>query len=102
MFLKRGQSTLEYSILIIVVLGAFLGISNYFKRGIQGRWKASVDDLGDQYDPRLANSSVRHVLVSNTETIVATFNVVGGVWTTRIDITNAIETKQGSIAVGSY
>ena len=64
--IKKGQSTLEYTILLIIVMGAFLGVSNYFKRGVQGRWKSAVDDFGDQYDPRATNSWIRHVISSNS------------------------------------
>ena len=46
---KKGQSTLEYAILIIIIIGALLSIQVYIKRGIQGRWKAAVDDLGEQF-----------------------------------------------------
>jgi uncharacterized protein (UPF0333 family) len=46
---KRGQSTLEYAVLIVVIIGALLTIQVYIKRGIQGRLKSSADDIGDQY-----------------------------------------------------
>jgi len=41
---KKGQSTLEYAILIIIILGALLSIQNYIKRGIQGRLQQATDD----------------------------------------------------------
>ena len=46
---KRGQSTVEYAVLIVVVIAALLTIQNYVKRGVQGRLKSSADDIGDQY-----------------------------------------------------
>ncbi len=46
---KRGQSTIEYAILIVIIIGALLTIQVYIKRGIQGRLKSSADDIGDQY-----------------------------------------------------
>ena len=48
---QRGQSTLEYVILIIIILGALLSIQVYIKRGIQGRLKSATDDIGDQFKP---------------------------------------------------
>ncbi|MBI3617387.1 MAG: class III signal peptide-containing protein, partial [Candidatus Omnitrophica bacterium] len=30
---RKGQTALEYIVLLIIVMGALLGISNYFKRG---------------------------------------------------------------------
>jgi uncharacterized protein (UPF0333 family) len=52
MFLKtkrKGQSTLEYGILIAVVVGALVAMSVYIKRGIQGKLRSSTDDIGEQY-----------------------------------------------------
>jgi len=46
---KKGQSTLEYAILIIIIIGALMSIQVYIKRGIQGRLKSATDDIGDQF-----------------------------------------------------
>jgi len=99
---RRGQSTFEFTTFIIIVIGAFLGIQNYAKRGIQGRWKQTVDQIGDQYDPRVADTNIRQTFTVNTETAIITTNTVGGFWTTRRDITNSFETKTGSMQVGAY
>jgi cytoskeletal protein RodZ len=47
---KRGQSTLEYVVLIIIIIGALISIQVYIKRGVQGRLRSAADDIGDQYD----------------------------------------------------
>ena len=100
--MKKGQSTVEYAILLIIILGAFVGAQNYFVRGIQGRWKTAVDDLGEQYDPRVADTNVRHVIASNTITRILALNVLGGVHTSREDTTETIETRTGVASVGAY
>lgn len=46
---KKAQSSLEYAILIIIVLGALLSIQLYIRRGIQGRLRSATDDIGEQY-----------------------------------------------------
>lgn len=46
---KQGQSTLEYAILIIIIIGALLSLQVYIKRGVQGRLKSATDDIGDQF-----------------------------------------------------
>ena len=46
---QKGQSTLEYAILIIIIIGALLSIQVYIKRGVQGRLKSATDDIGDQF-----------------------------------------------------
>ena len=95
--------------LTIIVMGAFLGIQNYAKRGIQGRWKQSVDQMGDQYDPRVMVTNIRHTLISNVDTAIVTTpatnaitNTLIGYWTTRRDVTNSVETKTGYSEVGAY
>lgn len=99
---NKGQSALEYAVLTVIALGAFLGIQTYFKRGIQGRWKAAVDDLGDQYDPRVADTDVRHVFMSNTVIDIRARIQADGQWTNRIDLVNSIETKTGTEGVAAF
>jgi hypothetical protein len=104
--LKRAQSTIEYTVLIIIILAVFLAMNQYIKRGFQGRMKASVDDFGDQYDPRLVNSLTTYSLESNSSSNVAIVPALleghPGYYTNRADVSNSIETKTGYTAVGSF
>jgi hypothetical protein len=59
---QKGQSTLEYAILIIIIIGALLSIQVYIKRGVQGRLKSAADDIGTQFSP--GNTNV--VLITST------------------------------------
>ena len=43
---KKGFTILEYSLLIIIVVAAFLAMQIYLKRALAGRWKSSVDTIG--------------------------------------------------------
>ena len=52
----KGQSTLEYAILIIIIIGALLSIQVYIKRGVQGRLKQATDDVGEQFSVGNQNS----------------------------------------------
>ena len=52
---RKGQSTLEYAILIIIIMAALLSIQVYIKRGIQGRLKSARDDIGEQFSPGNTN-----------------------------------------------
>ncbi len=99
---QKGQTMIEYIVVIIIILGAFLGMQNYFKRGLQGRWKSAVDTLGDQYDPRVADSRLRHTLVSNSNTEVISVNSGAGFVTTRKDKSLSSEKKTGYVSVGAY
>ncbi|MBF0533103.1 MAG: hypothetical protein HQL23_08435 [Candidatus Omnitrophica bacterium] len=64
---KKGQSTLEYVVLIIIIIGALLSIQTYIKRAIQGRLKQASDDIGDQYSPGNTNYAKRVSVTSNTK-----------------------------------
>ena len=67
----RGQSTLEYAVLIIIVIGALLSIQIYIKRGVQGRLKSAADDIGEQYSPGNTNVRMRHhVFTHSNETFL--------------------------------
>ena len=46
----KGQSTLEYAMIIAVVVGALLAIQIYMKRGVQGKLRESSDKIGEQFD----------------------------------------------------
>ena len=56
---RKAQSTLEYAIIIAVVVGALLAMQVYIKRGIQGKLQASTDSIGEQYSA--GNTSVKYV-----------------------------------------
>ena len=77
----RGQSTLEYAVLIIIVIGALLSIQIYIKRGVQGRLKSATDDIGDQYSPGNTNVRMKTHVLSNTRD---TFGISG------VGITNSV------------
>lgn len=43
MEIRRGQSTWEYALVLVLASLAFVTMSTYFKRGVQGRLKAMTD-----------------------------------------------------------
>ena len=45
---RRGQSIVEYAVLIAMVIAALTGMQIYAKRGIQAGVKAAADQIGDQ------------------------------------------------------
>ena len=96
---KKGQSIIEYAVMITIILAAFLAVGYYFKRGLQGRWKGVVDDMGDQYDPSRAVTAVRHLIISNTDTRISVEHGAQGSWTSRTDLTNTIETRGGDTTI---
>ena len=98
----KGQSIAEYTFLIVIVLAALLSMATYFRRGIQGRWKVSVDQMGEQYDPRYAHSNITQTIVSNSTMDILARNETGGWWTSREDTANSTEKKSGYSEVSGY
>ncbi|MCP3685694.1 MAG: hypothetical protein GY861_23860 [bacterium] len=96
MLRKKGQTIFEYIVLIVLVIAVFISMGSYIKRGMQGRWKEAMDDIGDQYDPRVADVEVLHTITAESTTFVETREDVDGHWTFREDITNAQESKVGT------
>ena len=82
---RRAQSTLEYAVLVIVIIGALLSIQNYIKRGVQGRLKSAADDIGDQYS--VGNTNViKHTFTSSNT--LDTFGVNGQVGVSKSTLLN--------------
>ena len=55
--MKAGQSTLEYAVVIAVVVAALLAMQIYMKRGVQGKMRSATDQIGDQYRPQNTTSN---------------------------------------------
>ena len=99
---KKGQTAIEYVVLMVAVIGSFVAIQTYLKRGVQGRWRDAVDSLGDQYDPQTAITSIEHTLDSTTKTEIIALDTGGGYWTKRTDNSVSTERKEGTTTVGAY
>jgi hypothetical protein len=79
---KKGQSTLEYAVLIVIIIAALLAMNQYIKRGLQGRLKSSTDDIGDQFSPGNTNFHKIVTTASNTAEEFGLANI--GVQSTRL------------------
>lgn len=55
--MHKGQSTLEYAVIIVVVSAALLAMQIYMKRGVQGKMRESTDSIGEQFDAVKTESS---------------------------------------------
>lgn len=64
---KKGQSTLEYAVLIIIIIAALLAMNQYISRGLRGKLKSSTDDIGDQFSP--GNTNVTRVVTSYSNSL---------------------------------
>jgi len=89
---RRGQSTLEYAIIIAVVVAALLAMQIYVKRGVQGKLRSSTDEIGQQFSPTFTTGSY-----TTTSGSSSTENVTGG--TTTTNVTRGTQNKTGSETV---
>ena len=52
LFSKKGQLTLEFTLLVVIVIAALACMFNYVKRGVQGKFKTGADSISArQYEP---------------------------------------------------
>jgi len=47
---RRGQSTMEYALIVAVVAAALFAMQIYMKRGMENRLRRSTDDVGKQFE----------------------------------------------------
>ena len=88
---KKGQSTLEYAVLIMIIIGALLSIQFYIKRGLQGRLKSATDDIGDQFSP--GNTNALRTTITNSSTNQTFINGVSRdtlLGTETVDVTSSM------------
>ena len=43
---RKGQSMLEYAMIIAVIVGALIAMQIFLRRSVQGKLRDSVDDIG--------------------------------------------------------
>lgn len=65
---NKGQSTLEYALVITVIMAAMVAINVYMKRGVQGKLRESADKIGEQY---AAGKTVATITTQRTGNMVS-------------------------------
>ena len=78
---RRGQSTLEYAVIIAVIGAGLVLLSAYVRRGYQGRLRAQADNLGEQFDPGVTESE--YIVVSSPVTVSSEVSEEGDIRTER-------------------
>ncbi len=76
--MRHAQSTLEYALLIAVVVGGLLTMQNYLKRSVQGKLQATGDEIGEQYSPGLTSKQdIMHSELTKNMTEQTTYGADG-------------------------
>lgn len=85
---KRGQSTLEYAVLIVVIIAALVAMQVYLKRGIQGRMRESADQIGEQFSPG-------YTVSNRVTTTVAQTRELSDAYSSTTEIINQFQNRTG-------
>ena len=64
---RSGQSTLEYAILITIIIAALISMQIFIKRGVAGRLRQASSDIGEQYSVGNTNILETTTTTSNTQ-----------------------------------
>lgn len=96
MFKRKGQSTVEYALIIAVVVAGLLLMQYYIRRGYAGKLKSSSDDIGEQYDPTTYNANFNINESSQTNEVVANRQK------TKTYSADKVENKTGRETVGAW
>jgi len=91
---KKGQSTLEYALIVAVVVIALIAIVNYMGRSMKGRLKDSSDKIGKQFDPAAGWQTGWKVEGSGTTITTENRDVATGATTSDTSVAEVIETNE--------
>lgn len=98
MLIRKGQSTVEYALIIAVVVAGLLLMQHYIKRGYAGKLKESSDDMGEQFDPSAYTATYTKTKTSEVNEVVT----AGGVTTTTHTADKVDRTTKASEAVAAW
>lgn len=90
---KKGQSTLEYAMVIAVIVAALVAMQIYMKRSVQGKLRSATDDIGQQYSV----GNMTGTVTTQAGTVVSTEKSGGalGRGVSKYEITSATGTTKG-------
>jgi uncharacterized protein (UPF0333 family) len=69
LFFKKGQSIIEYALLLAIILAALVIMQIVIKRAYQGRIKQEADSIGQQYSPLHTTGNFTVNTTTNTTTL---------------------------------
>jgi len=92
---RKGQSALEYAVIIAVVIGALLAMQIYMKRGLENRMRQSGDDVGKQF----AAGATEVTRTTNRNSYITETTLMGS---TNTETANDITTMSANEFVDSF
>ena len=73
---KKGQSAMEYAVLIAVVVLGLAAMNIYMKRSVQGRLRSVTDNIGQQYSA--GNMTSTYTTTHKYSDVEDTFGITPG------------------------
>lgn len=103
MYKRKGQSILEYAMLLAVIVAVIVAIQIYVKRSVEGKLKASADQMGEQFTTNETNTvqTIRQTARKEQTLGLDVTPTEGGAWSQ-----STIQVKEGADwanqSLGSY
>ena len=88
----RGQSTIEFALLIVVVIAALVAMQIYLRNALQGKLRQSSDQIGSQWDADQGEYTITSSASSKRKQTVTTAGVSTD--TTTADDTQTRDVKE--------
>ena len=64
---RKGQSTFELTLTIVVVIAAVIAMSIYMKRSVMGKMREAGDQVGGQFSPLQTTNSYTRTFNGNQD-----------------------------------
>lgn len=90
----KGQGTLEYALIIAVVVGALLAMRTYMTRSVQGKLREATDDIGSQYSA--GNVTAKYITKQDEAKVTKESfgtTAVGGEGVSKTEVTQAAQVE---------
>ncbi len=98
--LRKAQSALEYTLAVALFAAAVISMSVYIKRGFQGNYRQSADEIGSAYEPKNTISDTTYQ-TNSVSTSVSNTTEVAEKYKTVVDYTSQDTTsRSGTEEVG--
>ena len=64
---RKGQSVVEYAVMVAVVIAALIALNIFIKRGFMGRYRSYGEQAGTQFSFASGNTNITEVINSTRE-----------------------------------
>lgn len=98
---KKGQGILEYAMILAIVVAVIVAIQIYVKRAVEGKFKQSADQIGEQFTTAETYTIETQSQSSRREQTLANLDTPTKGWT-RSEIQGGGAFAPGKVAYAGY